>query len=77
MCNQSTRPEHKTDNFTLTKMNISRHKCILATAALLLAAILVALPRSACAQTPTVTVLHDLMQLGGSYPTNGLLLASD
>jgi uncharacterized repeat protein (TIGR03803 family) len=36
-----------------------------------------ALPRSAFAQTPTLTVLHDFTKLDGSYPTNGLLLASD
>ncbi len=51
------------------------HHILLITA--LLAAALTALPRPTWAQTPTVTVLHDFNKLDGSYPTNGLLLASD
>ena len=61
---------------TLTKIaaRAARH---LTTAALLLTAGLVALPRPIGAQTPTLTVLHDFTRLDGSNPTNGLLLASD
>jgi uncharacterized repeat protein (TIGR03803 family) len=51
------------------------HHILLITA--LLAAALTALPSPAWAQTPTLTVLHDFNKLDGSYPTNGLLLASD
>jgi uncharacterized repeat protein (TIGR03803 family) len=52
--------------------------CHIVTIALLLpAAVVVALPSSAWAQTATLTVLHDFNTLDGSYPTNGLLLASD
>ncbi|HEY2713855.1 MAG TPA: hypothetical protein VGI60_15180 [Chthoniobacterales bacterium] len=58
-------------------MNISRQIHILRTAVLLLTAVVAVLPRSARAQTPTVTVLHDFNKLDGSYPTNGLLPASD
>jgi uncharacterized repeat protein (TIGR03803 family) len=58
-------------------MHSPRFHHILGSAALLLAASLVALPPSICAQTPTLTVLHDFNKLDGSYPTNGLLLASD
>jgi uncharacterized repeat protein (TIGR03803 family) len=40
-------------------------------------AVVVVVPRPIGAQTPTLTVLHDFDKLDGSYPTNGLLLASD
>ncbi len=49
----------------------------LAAAALFLAAAGAVFPRSAWAQTPTLTKLHDFTKLDGSYPTNGLLRASD
>ena len=58
-------------------MHTPRFHHILASAALLVAADVVALPCSTWAQTPTLTVLHDFTKLDGSYPTNGLLLASD
>jgi hypothetical protein len=45
--------------------------------AALFAAALAALPNSIRAQTPTLNKLHDFNMLDGSYPTNGLLLASD
>src|SRR5437763_218073 len=63
-------------------MNISRHTNILATAALLLAAVVTALPRLASAQTPTLTVIADLGTLPnqdkGMTSTNfGVIQASD
>jgi uncharacterized repeat protein (TIGR03803 family) len=58
---------------TKTAARAARHL----TSAALLFAIIVALPRPAGAQTPTLTVLHDFTKLDGSYPTNGLLLATD
>ena len=57
-------------------MQTPRLHRILVTIALLATALIV-LPRFTWAQTPTVTVLHDFTKLDGSYPTNGLLLASD
>jgi uncharacterized repeat protein (TIGR03803 family) len=74
---QSHEAEQKTtNNFTPTKMNISRHINILATAALVLAAAMAALPRLACAQA-VETTLVSFDGTNGHYPTQGLLLASD
>ncbi|HEY3662889.1 MAG TPA: choice-of-anchor tandem repeat GloVer-containing protein [Chthoniobacterales bacterium] len=56
-------------------MQTPRFHHLLVTA--LLATAFIVLPHSARAQTPTITVLHDFTRLDGSYPTNGLLLASD
>ena len=66
--------EQKTaNNFTPTKMNISRHINIFATAALALA-VMTALPRLACAQA-VETTLASFDSTNGHFPTEGLLLA--
>jgi hypothetical protein len=49
----------------------------LAAVALLLAITSALFPHSAWAQAPTLTKLHDFTKLDGSYPTSGLLRASD
>ena len=73
---ESHEAEQKTaNNFTPTKMNISRHINIFATAALALA-VMTALPRLACAQA-VETTLASFDSTNGHSPTQGLLLASD